>query len=259
MDSEETTSQTSTITSPTTCTSQRLRPVPYSRPKRASSQPAGSATISLFSLPREIRDKIYKKVLIIAHPVFLFQDTGSRVETFAPDRPHQWLSLLYTNRQMRSEATPVLYGMNNFSLVDTTRQQTGLLQAFVDCIGSVNAESLSYLCINLPVAERIEDQPGKIKLRDDSLRSLKILQENCTNLTTLDFLIHNKNSKALVQTDLVDLQFIRDALSQIDAQLKAILSLNRIIVRVRNAIPIPTSVIESMQGLGWVVLRGHGI
>lgn len=213
--------------------------------------------MSFFSASREVRDRIYKMVLIIPHPVFLFQDTGSRVETFAPDRPHQWLSLLYTNRQMHNEATLVLYGMNSFSLVDTTRQQIGLLQAFVDCIGSVNAESLSYLYINFPVAEVIGDPPGKVKLRDDSLQSLKLLQEKCTNLKTLDLCIHNKNSKVLIQTDQGNSRSMQDTLSQIDVQLKTILSLNEIIVRVRDATPIPTLVIEAMQELGWVVLRGH--
>lgn len=47
----------------------------------------------------EIRNKSYRRMLVVAHPVFLFQDAGSRVETFAPDRPFRWLSLLYTNRQ----------------------------------------------------------------------------------------------------------------------------------------------------------------
>jgi hypothetical protein len=125
MDSEEKTFQISATISPATRTSgsqatQHLPPIPGSRPKGALSQPAGSAGISFFSLPREIRNKIYKIVLIVAHPVFLFQDAGSRVETFAPDRPFRLLSLLYTNRQMHNEAIPVLYGMNNFSLVDST-------------------------------------------------------------------------------------------------------------------------------------------
>ena len=265
MDSEEKTSQTSTTISPATRTfhsliPQHLPPVPSSRPERAYSQPAGSAGITFFSLPREIRNKIYKRVLIVAHPVFLFQDAGSRVETFAPERPFRWLSLLYTNRQMHSEAIKVLYGMNNFGLLDTTPQQLGLLQTFLNYIGSVNAGLLSHLCINFPVAESIEGQPGKVKLRDDSLQSLKLLREKCTNLTTLETLIHSKNSKGLIKTDQDNSQFIQNGLSHIDAQLKAIPSLNRVIVRNYNGTydgtPTP-SVIELMQGLGWVVLRGH--
>ena len=258
MDTEDKNFQTSTTIPPTSQSliPQHLPPEPSSRPKRAFSQPAGSAGISFFSLPREIRDRIYKTVLIVAHPIFLFQDAGPRVETFAPERPFRWLSLLYTNRQMHSEAVPVLYGMNSFSLVDTTPQQVDLLKNFLTCIGSVNAGLLSSLCVNFPAAESMEGQPGNVKLRDDSLHSLKLLQERCTNLTTLETLIHSKNSQGLIQTDQNNLQFIHDGLLQVDARLKAIPSLNRVIVRIYEGTPTP-SVIELMQGLGWLVLRGH--
>ena len=262
MDSEKQSFQISTTIWPTTRTShslaiQHLPPMPGSRPKRTFSQPAGSVVISFFSLPREIRNKIYKRVLIVAHPVFLFQDAGSRVETFAPDRPFRWLSLLYTNRQMHNEAISVLYGMNKFSLVDSTPQQVSLLQTFLDCIGSVNAGLLSHLCINFPVAESIEGQRGKFKLRNDSLQTLKLLQEKSTNLTTLETLLYGKNSMDVTETDQNNSQFIQDELAQIDAQLKAIPSLNKVIVKILGETPT-LSVIESMQGLGWVVLRSHG-
>ena len=157
---------------------------------------------------------------------------------------------------MYNEAIPVLYGMNNFSLVDTTPQQVGLLQAFFDCIGSVNAGSLSYLYINFLVVESIEGQLGKFKLRDDSSQSLKLMREKCTNLTTLETFIHNKNSQGLMKTDQDNSQFIPNRLSQIDAQLK-VPSLNRVIVKIFDETPTP-SVIELMQGLRWVILRSHG-
>ena len=215
-----------------------------------------SAAINFFSLPSKIRKDVYQKVLIVAHPILLFQEPGSRVETFAPDKPSQWLALLYTNRQMHNEASAVLYRMNSFTLVDTTRQQVDLLQSFLHCLGTVNADFLSHLNINFPVTERVEGQPGKVKLRADSLQSLKLLQENCTNLTTLEAHIHHQNSVGLTQTDHDSSQFIREALSEIDAQLNAIPSLNKVIVRVydRNVIP---QAMDSMRGLGWIVLSGN--
>ena len=231
--------------------------MPGSRPRSVLSQPVGSAGTSFFSIPRAIRNNIYERVLIVAHPVFHFQDAGSRVETFAPDRPFRWLSLLYTNRQMHNEAIPVLYGMNNFSLVDSTPKQVGLVQTFFDCIGSVNAGLLSHLCINFPVAESIEGQPGNVKVRDDSLQTLKLLRGKSTNLTTLETFIYGRTSMGLTETDQDNSQFTQDGLSQINAQLKAIPSLNRVIVRILGE-TLTLPVIESMQGLGWVILRSHG-
>ena len=218
-----------------------------------------SPLFSFFSLPRKSRNDIYRRVLFVAHPLYLFQETGSEVvEMFAPERPARWLALLYTNRQVREEASEVLYGSNNFTFMDTTRHQANLLQSFLNFIGPVNASHLSHICINLPVAESVEGQPGRILLREDDLCSLKILQEKCIELTTLETLVHSYNSmglsKAGQHSD--DLHFIREALSQIDIQLKAIPSLSKTIVRFYNGSPTP-EVAEMVQRLGWVMLPGR--
>ncbi|KAH6884996.1 hypothetical protein B0T10DRAFT_409548 [Thelonectria olida] len=220
-----------------------------------ASQPATSGTISFLDLPKRIRNDIYKRVLVVGHPIYLFQDKGSRVETFAPDKPIRWLALLHSNRQIYGEARAVLYGMSRFILVDTTQQQVDLLQSFLDCIGPVNANLLSHLCINFPVAENREDQPCEVKLREDGRQSLRLLQENCTNLTTLETFVHSKNSSFLIGADEDNSQFVREALLRIDAQLKAISSLQRIIVRVYIGTLTPL-VKDMMRGLGWVVVFG---
>lgn len=109
------------------------------------------------------------------------------------------------------------------------------------------------ICINFPV---IEVQPEASNIREDSLQSLKFLQEKCTNLTTLETLISSRNSSGLTRVDQAHSQFTREALSQVYLQLKAIPSLRKIIVRVFNGMPI-SSVMESMQSFGWVVLPAN--
>jgi hypothetical protein len=75
-----------------------------------------------FSLPREVRDDIYQRVLLVTHPLHFFQQTGSEVvEMFVPERPVRWLALLYTNREVREDASAVLYGLNHYTFMDTTR------------------------------------------------------------------------------------------------------------------------------------------
>lgn len=231
--------------------------VPGSRSERGFSkrETLASTTIGLSSLPREVRKRIYRQVLTLAQPLLLFQDGGSRVEAFVPGKPRQWLALLHANQQINKDASAVLYSSNRFILVDTTRKQVDLLQSFLDGIGPANAGSLSHLCINFPVIEGVEDQPGKFKLRDDSLWSFKLLQAKCTNLTILETFIHNQNSSDLTKTDQDDPGFVREALSQIGAQLNAIRSLSKLIVRVYGGTLSP-SVMASMQVLNWVVVRG---
>ena len=220
--------------------------------------PEGSG---FFGLPRRVRDEIYRKVLVVAHPLYLFQDSGSpKVELFAPERPKpaRWLALLYTNRQLHTEASAVLYGCNHFTFMDTGRKPVKVVHSFLEGIGSVNAGHLSHLCINFPAAERVSEQEGKAILREGDLRSLKLFQERCTNLTRLEALVHGRNAKGLTVAsyDSTNSQFIREALLQVHAQLKAIPSLREIIVRFYDGNPAP-EVAELMQHFGWVTVIGR--
>jgi hypothetical protein len=190
-----------------------------SKPIFDSSQSASSALINFLDLPVHIRNKNYQRVLIVLlHPLYLFQDPGSPVGAFAPDKPQQWLALLHTNRQISIEASAVLYRVNHFELVDITKRQIGVLRSFLDCVGSVNAASLS------PSMHQISNRG--------------------------DY----KNFGFFTKTD----QFLREAFSQIDAQLKAIHSLQRIIIRVEAQSGVLTSSAKDMmQRLGWLVLSDN--
>jgi len=219
-------------------------------PSSHSSQSAGSATVNFVDLPESVRNQIYTSVLVVLHPLYLFQGPGTRVETFAPDRPKQWLALLYTNRQISREASAALYRVNHFHLVDDTKQQFDLLRSFLDCIGSRNAASLLHICINFPIVESADGQPGKVKLKDDSLQCFKLLHDKCTNLSTLETVVHHKNSSVFRKTD----EFLREALRPIDAQFKTLPSLKRIIIQVVVHDGVPTTSAKNfMQELGWIV------
>ncbi|KAK5936496.1 hypothetical protein PMZ80_011263 [Knufia obscura] len=212
--------------------------------------------VNFLSLPTEIRNKIYEQVLVIPHPLYLFQEPGFSVDTFAPDKPFQWPALLYTNRQIHGEASAVLYGMNHFHFVDITAQQVDVLRSFLSHIGITNAASVSHLCVNFPVAQNIEGEPRKFRLRDDSMQALTLLQDKCTSLSTLETVVHYKNSSFFTRTD----KFLQEALPQIDAQLRAISSLESIVVRVEVHGQIPTSSAkELMQELGWSVVSGRDL
>lgn len=210
--------------------------------------------MGFLALPDWIRNQIYQTVLIILQPLYLFQDPGSPVATFAPDKPLHWLALLYTNRQISAEASAVLYSVNHFEFVDITMGQIGVVRSFLDCIGSVNAATLSHLCISFPSVISIDEEPGNVRLRDDSLQSLKLLQDKCTKLSTLETVVHYKNSDLFTRPD----QFLREAFTQINTHLKAIQSLQRIIVRIESQTRVPGSAKDVMQQLGWLVLPRNG-
>ncbi|OGM42525.1 hypothetical protein ABOM_007919 [Aspergillus bombycis] len=222
------------------------------RPNSALSRPASSAHAGFLSLPIDLRNNIYRQVLAVPHTIFLFQDPGCPIESFAPEKPRQWLALLYTNRQISKEANAVLYSTNEFSLEEGTNRQGSLLKSFLNCIGSVNAGLLSYLRMNFPATERVDGQLGEIKIREDYLQTLRLLQEQCTNLKTLETLVYGPNYGLVTDTE-INIRFLQDALKDINTQFRAIESLDRIIVRVCNGSLAPPTT-EFMQQLGWIVL-----
>ncbi|KAK7224784.1 hypothetical protein V2G26_012787 [Clonostachys chloroleuca] len=219
------------------------------------SPPGPTAPKGFFDLPAKVRQRIYESVLIVAHPIYLFQGQGSQVEAFAPEKPRKWLALFQTNRQMHKEASAVLYSSNIFNLVDTTEKQPDLLHSFLKSIGSLNSGALKHLCIKFPGVEKAQNRAQRCKLTEESLSSLSLLKQECTCLKTLEVFLHKQKASGLTQLIEDDPTLATEALSQIDAQLKEISSLVNIIVRVYDKNLNP-SLEPSMKELGWTVLRG---
>lgn len=213
---------------------------------RDSRSEGSSSTVGFLGLPLEARENIYERVLVLNHPVYLFQDYGRRVETFAPDKPRHWLALLRTNRQIHRESKAVFYGKTYFFLMDRPQQQGALLLSFLNCIGSPNASTISRLCISFPL---VEAEAGGVRMGEDSLRGLELLRDKCTNLITLEMQVCRENSRFLRGADK---QLVREALMRIDAQVKAIPSVQRIAVRL-HVKDMPLLAINIMQGFDWVI------
>lgn len=226
------------------------------RSDRAPSQSTGSASTSFLSLPIEIRIDIYNRVLAVPYSLYIFQEPGCPVESFAPEKHYAWLALLFTNRQVSGEAGAVLYGSNHFTLeeVESKRHQDSLLESFFNCIGPANAGSLSHFCINFPATEQTEEvQSGEIRLTEGSLKNLRLLQKECTKLNTLETLVYTESSSGLMKQDQINTNCVRGALLEINAQFRHIPSLSKIIVRFRSESPA-SSTREFLQDLGWIVL-----
>ncbi|KAJ3456801.1 hypothetical protein MRS44_016824 [Fusarium solani] len=196
----------------------------------------GCSAVGFLDLPGAIRQRIYNHELTVEHPVYLFQDFGPRVEAFAPDKPKWWIALLYTNRPISSEAKAVLYGNNNFHLMDKPQKHGTLLQSFLDCIGASNANSLSRLCISLPVTEKAED-PHTVTIRQDSLNSLAPVMTSA---------LASKRLKC---------NFAEKIPGFWPRRLKAISSAKKVVVSlyIKN---LPSLIIDAMRGLAWAVLDG---
>lgn len=213
--------------------------------------PTRTTTANFLDLPKGVRSNIYKRLLILRNPLYIFREPNSHIESFAPDKPLRWLALLYTNRQIHMESSAVLYGMNQFHLVDITPLQADLLQLFLVCIGPANAAFISHLCVNFPVAERPSDQAGRVELSNESMQSVRLYQNKCAQLSTLETVVHYKNSRFFRESD----DFLRDALPLIDRQLRTLPSLRKVMVQFVDFNGIPTAFAKNlMEGLGWIVV-----
>ncbi|KAJ5249840.1 hypothetical protein N7489_000250 [Penicillium chrysogenum] len=97
--------------------------------------------------------------------------------------------------------------------------------------GSVNAGFLSHLRITFPATERMDGQSGEIRLKEESLQDLQLLQNECTKLNTLKVLVYNQSPSYLITEDQDNTEFACDALLKINAEFRCIPSLARIILR----------------------------
>lgn len=225
--------------------------------ERISLESSGSTTIGIFALPVEIRQQIFKLVLAVPESLYLFQDSGSPLESFMPSKPRAWLALLYTNRRLSYEARSVLYSANRFTLeeVEIANYRSNILKSFINGIGSLNSGFLSELRISFPATERVDDQQGAIRLRENTLQNLQLLRNECTGLRTLEALVYSKGCHYLITEDQDNPHFAHDVLVKINSEFRKIASLNIIIVRFCSGSPGP-SIKNFLESLGWVVLVG---
>lgn len=219
----------------------------------ASSGSLHSAPTDFFNLPPRARHEVYRLVLALPHPLYLFQDHPSEVALFAPDKPTFWTSILRVNRQMHLEASEVLYSTNCFHLVDATRRQSSLLRAFTASIGPSNANRLTYLCVNFPAAA---PEQQHLSLSEDDLSSLTLLRETCASLKTLESHMQRRSTREPDWAREDAAPTIREIAKIYNDELRALPVLEKVIIKVHGAKPAP-SIMTSMQNMGWTVVPAN--
>ncbi|KAI7326164.1 hypothetical protein KC326_g350 [Hortaea werneckii] len=212
-----------------------------------------NTTIGFFDLPDDARKKMYEGVLKLTHPIFLFQDGDTRVETFAPDRPPHWLALLHTSHQMHQEAAAILYSTNVYTMLDADGQGSKLIQGFLRCIGSGHAKTLSHLCITFPTIQR---NLGGFQLGPDGAKMIELIRAECSKLEILETHLAGKLAIHLTETDRSVPDFTLEALTDLDRHVRSISSIRRFIVRVYSGRPAAHRM-EVMRALGWEVLPAN--
>ena len=180
------------------------------------SKPAPTALLGpqsqFLNLPIEIRNNIYHRLLSVQNELRMFQDPRCSLEVFSPERPPAWNALVYTNRQISSEARAVLYRMNRFSLPDTPfarRYRGSIVQSFLGSIGPTNATFLSYVCLDFPELQMLGGSE-EIKLSEYAIQDFHRLQIECTRLRVLELSIYDDEIRELLKEDHISNPSVRN-------------------------------------------------
>jgi hypothetical protein len=133
--------------------------------------------------------------------------------------------------------------------VHLARYSSQVFEAFLDCIGSRNAGYLRDITVTFPGVERGPERRFRIA---EGIRWLQRLKGECTGLVRIELLVYGPGTGDFVQADLEVDGSIGEVLSKVDAQLKGVHSLEKIVLRASSGSVSP-SVRELVQRLGWVV------
>lgn len=191
---------------------------------------------SFLSLPAELRNEIYKYLLVSGDPIIPW---SKKYELAS--------NLLSTNTMILHEASSLLYGNNCF---DLSSSSSILISDFLATIGLVNASHLNCIRIRFPEFGDLEEE---VSLDEKSLRTLTKIQAYCTNLKSITV---PARSTHLMGFELsVDNPSICDrALALVADHFRAITSLPEIVMEVYDDILTSYIIpVETMKSFGWTL------
>jgi hypothetical protein len=151
-----------------------------------------STTMTLLTLPKELRLQIFSELLVDPDPIVF----GANWDfSRSPSRPlvrykEDGLcpAVLQLNRQTHSEASPILYINNCFKFSDDPIPSfTGSadIAPFFSQIGSQTSR-IRHICITLPSSHDFFDYQTRVELLEPYAKNLKLIRDTCTGITTFE-------------------------------------------------------------------------
>lgn len=164
-------------------------------------------------------------------------------------------AILLANKRALREAGRLLYSRNCFRVqapifLPEYIAQLTILTSFINQIGPQNTSFLPHICIAFPEYE--DYSLGSVTLREDSIRILELIRNNCTNLAILEMSLQSTSARESAIDALDSPRAASEALALVDGRFKAIPSLEKIIVNVCDE-PCSHEVREKMRGCGWII------
>ena len=174
---------------------------------------------NFFSLPRELRDRIYELVLL--HQELIDPWAGR----YGGEKPTP--ELLHVNKDIHREASSLFYAENRFDFTNGTSEDVA---SFLRQIGRNNAGYIRHICVDFPKFLNLE--PDNVTLDDDSVGILANIRNGCANLSTLTTSLSSTNAMELNLDALDSPKVISEALNLVNTHFRAISFLQKIVVEV---------------------------
>jgi hypothetical protein len=130
------------------------------------------------------------------------------------------------------------------------KTQVAILTSFLGHIGRQNASFLRHICIAFPAFDYHFFE--SVTLEEDSIRTLELIRDNCTNIATLETSLQTTTTVELAIDALDSPRAAAEVLALVDARFKAISSLNEVIVNVYDETP-SDDLRKKMSNYGWTI------
>lgn len=196
-------------------------------------------SVNFFSLPRELRDRIYELVLLHQELIDPWVDYDRR-QKLTP-------KFLHVNRTIHREASSLFYAQNRFNFSMGTPEDVA---SFLGQIGRNNADYIRHICVGFP--EFLCLDPGDVTLEDNSVGILANIRSGCANLSTLTTPLYSTNAMELRLDALDNPKVVTEALKLVNTHFRAISSLQEIIVGVYEDGP-SDHIRRKMASHGWII------
>lgn len=197
---------------------------------------------NFLSLPSELRNNIYEQILVLQEPIPCQYSSiwCSGLQSLTP-------SLLRANKTIHIEASTIFYGNNHFDFSMCTWRD---MSSFFEQIGRHNASYILHICIKFP--KFYDLQLHDVHLETESVITLVKIYYYCTGLVTLTTSLDSTNDME-VELDALDYpKIVEKALALVDALLRSILPLRKIIVQVYEDGP-SGHIRRRMEDHGWTI------
>ena len=155
-------------------------------------------------------------------------------------------AILLVNKRAHREASPLLYSRNCFKV-----QTRGILTLFLDNIRPQNVSFLRHIYIAFPAFD--DNYVGSVTLKEDSIRTLELIRDNCTNLIIFETSLRLQTINIIeVAIDILDCPQVAAPLALVDARFKTISSLKEIIINIYDE-PLNCDLKEKIRGCGQTI------